>query len=88
MLIDVSISGMLVRVDTLTASGAVLVLDLEWEGTVIQLRGRVVRVVPARSGDRMTWVEVSEYDTALQFEPLSGDTSATLHELIARAGGH
>jgi hypothetical protein len=34
----------------------------------------------------MTWVEVSEYDTALQFEPLSGDTSATLHELIARAG--
>ena len=88
MLIDVSVSGMLVRIDTLTASGAVVLLDLEWEGTAIQLRGRVVRVIPARSGERMAWVEVSEYDTALQFEPLSGETSATLQELIARAGGN
>ena len=84
-LVDISTTGALVRVDASVSINTDVTLDLEWEETAIQLRGRVVRTMRAPIGARTIWAEATAYDVGIQFVEVSRDALAVLQRLTGRS---
>ena len=84
-LVDISTTGALVRVEIPVRIDTEVTLDLDWEATVVQLRGRVVRSMRAPAGARTAWTDAMAHDVAIQFVEVSSDAFAVLHRLTGGA---
>ena len=85
LVIDISETGVLVRLPVLQTPDALVPISLMWDGASVRMRGRIIRAVPILVEQKSGAPHRTEYLVAVEFVDVPEPAARRLQSLIQAA---